>query len=345
MEICWQFDYAIEIEKLRNLYAKAKKHQWDAAEDVAWDTPVDPSKPIIDESQFLFERLLVIRALSPSQREAFTAHMSCHLLSQFLHGEQGALMTAAALTHAVPDYEGKLYAATQTMDEARHVEVYERYINKLAMIYPISPWLKHLIDVTLESGNWVKIAIGMNMVVEGLALGAFHNMRRATTCELLRTITNNVLQDESRHVAFGNVYVGETLRDMHPDDREDVADFAFEAVKLISDAQGGPGGEGRRAPDPGFVQMLETVGIEPRDFVKSLLEAKAGGLRAQMPPGQIHSFRDLMLPALVRVGAVTERSRERFADAGIPVWDDATRLEALEDQDTGVADLDAIEAV
>jgi hypothetical protein len=230
------------------------------------------------------------------------------------------------------------------MDEARHVEVYERYIHKLAVVYPISPWLKSLIDATLQADHWVKIAIGMNMVVEGLALGAFHNMRRATTCELLRTITNNVLQDESRHVAFGNVYVGETIRDMHPDDREDVADFAFEAVKTMSDAQGGPRGDGRRAPDPGFVQMLEAVGIDPKDFVKSLMEAGASGLRAKMPPGQIHSFRDLMMPALVRVGAVTDRSRERFAEAGIPVWDDATRLEALEDGRTGVADLDRAEA-
>jgi len=340
MEICWQFDYEIGIEKLRNLYAKSKQRQWDAAEDIDWSRPVDPSKPILDESQFLFDRLSVIQALSPSQKEAFTAHMSCHLLSQFLHGEQGALMTAAALTHAVPDYEGKLYAATQTMDEARHVEVYERYINKLAVIYPISPWLKSLIDVTLQADHWVKIAIGMNMVVEGLALGAFHNMRRATTCELLRTITNNVLQDESRHVAFGNVYVGESLKDMHPDDREDVAEFAFEAVKLMSDAQGGARGAGRRAPDPGFLQMLEAVGIEPKDFLASLKEAGASGLRAEMPPGQIHSFKDLMMPALVRVGAITQRSRERFAAAEIPVWEDATRLEALEDDETGAADLD-----
>jgi len=344
MEICWQFDYAIGIDKLRNLYAKSKQRQWDAARDIDWSQDVDPSKPIIDESQFMFDRLSVIQKLSPAQKEEFTAHMSCHLLSQFLHGEQGALMTAAALTHAVPDYEGKLYAATQTMDEARHVEVYERYIHKLAIIYPISPWLKQLIDVTLQADHWVKIAIGMNMVVEGLALGAFHNMRRATTCELLRSITNNVLQDESRHVAFGNVYVGETIQDLHPDDREDVADFAFEAVKLMSDAQGGVRGDGRRAPDPGFLKMLETVGIEPKEFLASLVEAGASGLRAKMPPGQIHSFKDLMMPALVRVGAVTERSRARFAEAEIPVWEDASQLEALEDSDTGVADLDRAEA-
>ncbi|NIR60383.1 MAG: hypothetical protein GWO02_13120, partial [Gammaproteobacteria bacterium] len=78
---------------------------------------------------------------------------TAQLLSQFLHGEQGALMTAAALTHAVPDYEAKYYAATQTMDEARHVEVYDRYVHKIAERYPMSPWLKELIDATLGSGD------------------------------------------------------------------------------------------------------------------------------------------------------------------------------------------------
>ena len=158
MEICWQFDYDIGIEKLRNLYSKSKRAQWDAERDIDWSIEIDPSKPIVDENQFLFDRLPLIQRLSDSQRETFRAHMSAHLLSQFLHGEQGALMTSAALTHAVPDYEAKLYAASQTMDEARHVEVYATYVRKLAIVYPISPWLKELIDVTLQADHWVKIA-------------------------------------------------------------------------------------------------------------------------------------------------------------------------------------------
>jgi hypothetical protein len=335
MEICWQFDYEIGIEKLRTLYSKSKQQQWDAERDIDWSIPIDPSKPIMDEAQFLFDRLPLIQKLSASQRDEFRAHFAAHLLSQFLHGEQGALMTAAALTHAVPDYEGKLYAATQTMDEARHVEVYEEYVRRLAIVYPISPWLKEIIDVTLQADHWVKIAIGMNMVVEGLALGAFHNMRRKTTCELLRQVTTNVLRDEARHVAFGNVYVGETLRDMHADDREDIAQFAFEAVKLMSDSQGGTDGRGARKPDPGFLKVLEHVGIDPKELMQAIIEAGAAGLRAELPPGQIHSFKDLMMPALVRVGAVTDRSRELYAEANIPVWDDLTTLESLEDSDSG----------
>ncbi len=184
MDVAWQFDYTIDIEKLRNLYTKAKQSQWDADSQLDWSVEVDPSKPIVGEDRFMFHRVPFFQRLSQSQRDMFTAHATAQLLSQFLHGEQGALMTAATLTHAVPDYEAKLYGATQTMDEARHVEVYERYIRKLAIVYPISPWLKEIIDLTLQGNHFVKILIGMNMVVEGLALAAFHNMRRQATCPL-----------------------------------------------------------------------------------------------------------------------------------------------------------------
>ncbi len=250
-------------------------------------------------------------------------------------------MTAAALTHAVPDYEAKLYCATQTMDEARHVEVYERYVQKLAAVYPISPWLKEIIDETLQADQWVKIAIGMNMVIEGLALGAFHNMRRSTTCDLLRKLTELVLRDESRHVAFGNVYVGETIRKLHPDDREDVAEFAFRAIKSMVDAQGGVEGRGQRKADPGFLKVLEAVGIDVQDFIASIKRARMAGIQPQQAPGQIHSFKDLMMPALVRVGAVTERSRELFEAEGIPVWEDSRVLESMEDASTGDLELEA----
>ena len=334
-EICWQFDYEISQQKLLNLYKKAKQHQWDADEQLDWSIEIDPSQPIIDQNAHLFLRLPFFQRLPKAQRDTFAAHSTAQLLSQFLHGEQGALMTASVLTHAVPDYDAKLYCATQAMDEARHVEVYERYVRKLAITYPISPWLKELIDATLAADHYAKVMVGMNMVVEGLALAAFHNMRRTTTCPLLRSITEYVLRDESRHVAFGNVYLRETIAQMHPDEREDVAQFAFEAVKGMADAQGGPDGKGQRKADPGFMKVLEHCGIELHDFLQALQEAGAAGINFKLPPGHVHSFRDLMMPALVRVGAVTERSRALYAQAGIPVWDDVSVLESMEDADTG----------
>lgn len=335
MDVAWQFDYAIDIEKLRNLYTKAKQNQWDGDTALDWSIEVDPSKPIVGEERFMFHRVPFFQKLSQSQRDSFTAHATAQLLSQFLHGEQGALMTAATLTHAVPDYEAKLYGATQTMDEARHVEVYERYIRKLAIVYPISPWLKQVIDLTLRGDHFVKILIGMNMVVEGLALAAFHNMRRQATCPLLKDLTHYVIQDESRHVAFGNVYVKEAIAAMHPDEREDVAQFAFEAVKSMVDSQGGVDGKGQRRADPGFLAVLQNVGIDPQDFIKGMIEAGAAGINAKLPPGHIHSFKDLMMPALVRVGAVTKRTRELYAQHEIPVWEDASVLESFEDASTG----------
>jgi hypothetical protein len=187
MEIAWNFSYDIDIEKLRNLYSKAKKFQWDAEQRLDWSVEVDPSKPIVGEDRFMFHRVPFFQKLSQKQRDTFTAHATAQLLSQFLHGEQGALMTAATLTHAVPDYEAKLYGATQTMDEARHVEVYERYIRKLAIVYPMSPWLKSLIDATLSADKYVKILIGMNMIVEGLALASRGTSPSATSTRARRS--------------------------------------------------------------------------------------------------------------------------------------------------------------
>ncbi len=335
MDIAWQFDYAIGQDKLKNLYSKAKQRQWDGEEKLDWSIEIDPSKPIIDERQNEFQKLRFFQKMSKSQQEKLTAHATCQLLSQFLHGEQGALMTAAAVTHAVPDYEAKLYSASQTMDEARHVEVYERYINKLAMAYPISPWLKDVIDATLQADHYAKIMVGMNMVVEGLALGAFHNMRKQTTCPLLRDLTEYVLQDESRHVAFGHLYLERTIADMHQDEREDVAQFAFEAIRGMSDAMGGFDGKGPQQPDPGFQQMLENNDVSLEEFIKDAIEAGMQGIDGEAPPGQIHSFKDLMMPALVRVGAVTDRTRELYAEANIPIWEDTSILESMEDQKTG----------
>jgi hypothetical protein len=325
MEVCWQFSYEADNEKLLSLYGKAKRLQWDAEEAIDWSLPIDPSRPLIDEERFGLTQIPFVRRLSAAQQESLRAHIAAYQLSQFMHGEQGALMTAAALTHAVPDYESKLYAATQTMDEARHVEVYERYIRKLAIVYPMAEGLKALIDTTLTADHWVKIAIGMNMVVEGLALAAFHNMRKSTSCELLRTITEGVLRDEARHVAFGNTYVGQVISEMHPDEREDVADFTFDVVMAMR-------GQRRAAGlDPGFVQVLSTVGLDPVDFTTAMLQARADGFRVQAPPDQVHAFRDLMMPALVRAGVVTERVRARYADAGVMIYEDETVLRSMEE--------------
>lgn len=332
MDIAWHFSYEFGEEKVEDLYNRAKQNQWDSDELLPWDHEVDPSNPIIADRSSGYQKMPFFSKLSKSQQETFTAHSTAQLLSQFLHGEQGALMTAACVTHSVPDAGAKMYAATQTMDEARHVEVYSKYCDKIAMTYPMSPWLKALIDATLQSNRYEKVMIGMNMIVESLALGAFNNMYRTTGCPLLKKLTFNVMRDESRHVSFGHIFLGPVFKKMHPDDREELAQFTFDAVNVLASAQMQGGSLASRA-DPGFMMVLENSNIDPDDFFKGMEEAEEMGIGQQLPPGQIHALDDLMMPAIARVGLITERTRPMYEEAGIPLSEDMRVLEAMEGGD------------
>jgi hypothetical protein len=328
MDIAWTFKYLMSGDKVEDLYKRAKQNQWDSDELLPWDTIVDPSKPLINDANDIYHRMPFFKKLSKSQQETFTAHSTAQLLSQFLHGEQGALMTAACVTHSVPDATAKLYAATQTMDEARHVEVYAKYCDKIAIVYPMSLWLKALIDATLKADRYEKVMIGMNMIVEGLALGAFNNMYRTTQCDLLKKLTFNVMRDESRHVSFGHSYLEPVIARLHPDEVEDLADFAFQAVNIL--AHGGTAGTLASRVDPGFLQVLDNSGIEHEDFFKGVEAAAADGIEQTLPPGQIHSLKDLMLPALARVGLLTPLARQKYEEVGIPIFEDLRVLLAME---------------
>ena len=327
IDIAWTFKYLMSGDKVEDLYKRAKQNQWDSDELLPWDTIVDPSKPLINDANDIYHRMPFFKKLSKSQQETFTAHSTAQLLSQFLHGEQGALMTAACVTHSVPDATAKLYAATQTMDEARHVEVYAKYCDKIAIVYPMSLWLKALIDATLKADRYEKVMIGMNMIVEGLALGAFNNMYRTTQCDLLKKLTFNVMRDESRHVSFGHSYLEPVIARLHPDEVEDLADFAFQAVNIL--AHGGTAGTLASRADPGFLQVLDNSGIEHEDFFKGVEAAAADGIEQTLPPGQIHSLKDLMLPALARVGLLTPLARQKYEEVGIPIFEDLRVLQAL----------------
>jgi hypothetical protein len=333
MQVSWNFDYQGQVAKLDDLYNRAKENQWNAAE-LAWDTPIDPSNPIIAAEHSQYGRMPFFQKLSSQQQQTFMAHSTAQMLSQFLHGEQGALLTAATVAHGVPDMKAKYYAATQTIDEARHVEAYDRYVEKIAIHYPMVPWLKELIDTTLGTNNFCKVMIGMNMIVEGLALGAFNNMYKQTEEPLLKSITFNVMRDESRHVSFGHVYLAPTVAALHPDEREDLAQFAFDAVQILVRGQSA-------GTDSGFMKVLEVSGIDPQDFMAGIKEAAEMGITRELPPGQIHSLNDLMMPALVRAGLVTARTKELFEGIGVPVNADLSVLEAMED---GKSDLNVLNA-
>ena len=169
-------------EGLRDLYEKAKRDQWNGTTQLAWDTDVDPERGIIPEHDQPADRL---RALRSADREgegprSATAQIALQL-SQFLHGEQGALIVASQLVGAVPWIDAKYYAGTQTMDEARHVEVFSRYLNdKLEWQWPINENLKELLDATITDSRWDFKYLGMQIIIEGLAMAAFGNLYQLT---------------------------------------------------------------------------------------------------------------------------------------------------------------------
>ncbi len=325
LEVIWDWSYEIEQSKLEDLYVKAKNEQWNADVEVDWSRSVDPGGGILDEDRMPIYKMKFFQKLSKTQHETFNAKNSAWILSQLLHGEQGALMVAGELVAAVPDYEAKLYVASQAMDEARHVEVFARYIRKLDTIYPVQPTLKSILKSIMETPHWQAKTVGMQVILEGLALGTFINVRAATGCKLLAEMLQYVTKDEARHVAFGNIYLTHAIKDMHPDDRAEVEDFALDVTRKVVAMRRGIEGFA------GFDKVLMDSGIDPQDFLKALHVEVAEGLKLSGSPGTVHTFKGLIMPGIVRAGLVSDRVRPGYDEANIAVFSDTAILEAFED--------------
>jgi para-aminobenzoate N-oxygenase AurF len=320
----WDWAYEIEHTKIDDLYRKAKRDQWNADVEIDWSQPVDPGGRILDPERLAFLRLRFFDRLSKTERETFNAHYSAWILSQLLHGEQGALMVAGDLASAVPDYEAKMYSASQAMDEARHVEVFSRYIRKLDKIYPVQPVLKSILMDIMATPFWQAKTVGMQVILEGLALGTFINVRAATGCALLRQLLTYVTKDEARHVAFGSVYLSTSVARLSEDERREVEDFAFSVMKKAVAMRRGMDGM------DGFDAVLREVGIDPGDFVRALVEEVRNGFQLTAGPGSVHTFKGLILPGIVRAGLASHRIRPAYEQAEIKLFSDTAILEEFE---------------
>jgi hypothetical protein len=231
---------------LDKLYEKAKVAQWNGATDLDWSIDVDPERTAIELSQndrrVQYVRALVGEPGSPvakwNERDIVNYAMEnlAHRVSQFLHGEQGALLCTARIVETVPWIDAKYYASTQVMDEARHVEVFGRYLNeKMATHYPMNAHLGALIDDVLADSRWDITYLGMQIMIEGLALAAFGAMYQTTTEPLLRQLIRYVMSDEARHVAFGVLSLQEAYADLSGPELRERQEFVFEAALRLRD--------------------------------------------------------------------------------------------------------------
>jgi hypothetical protein len=172
--------------------------------------------------------------LSQAERDELGHHLSAWLFSQFLHGEQGALTVAARIVESVPDMDSKFYAATQAMDEARHVELYSRFMReKIGLYYPVNPDLAKLLADALSDSRWDMPYLGMQVLIEGLALAAFGVHRDLSNNALVTQLLAYVMQDEARHVAFGRLALRDYYAGLTDAERADREEFIVEGCYLM----------------------------------------------------------------------------------------------------------------
>jgi hypothetical protein len=229
----WEYDDG--RGRLLDLYQRGKDKQWDASKRIDWGQPVDPCNVMGTPDEFVpIYGSRQWNALGEPERQELGRHLAAWLFSQFLHGEQGALAVAARIVESVPDLDSKFYAATQTMDEARHVELYSRFIKeKIGLYYPINDDLAKLLADALSDSRWDFPYLGMQVLIEGLALAAFGVHRDLAQNPLVKQILAYVMQDEARHVAFGRLALRDYYKNLTAAERAEREDFVVEGCYLM----------------------------------------------------------------------------------------------------------------
>ena len=305
----WKFDGATELQfnweyddgsdALLELYEKGKKQQWDASTRLDWSLELDPDNPmqLKDEAISIYDTDYW-RKMNAHERGWLRRHLQANSISQFMHGEQGALIATAKIVGTVPDMNAKFYAATQVMDEARHVEAYKRLLHeKFELAYPINKALQALLEQTLSDRRWDMTYLGMQVLIEGLALAAFQSIRDKAGNTLAGAVNAYVMQDEARHVSFGRLALREYYPGLSDAERDEREEFVVEALYFMRDR---------------FNQseVWERLGL-PADVLDAI----------HYNSKQMNSFRGRLfsrvVPTVKDIGLWGERVRKAFADMGV----------------------------
>ena len=300
----WTWEYGSEVQELRALYEKGKLNQWNAATDLDWEVPVSTDEFVLNpQASLLAQACALMGKDEETQREAAFDELG-HLLSQLLHGEQAALQLCGQLTNVCDKMDQKWYAASQVIDEARHIEVISRFLeSKIGTIHPISPTLKVLLDELLSAEGPQRKTLGMQTLFEGTAVGIMDTLRSESRNPLLTEMLRRVEQDESRHAAFGVLTMRRVVAQASPTEMADMEDWAFSILETLNANQN--------------LDMLHVLGpkydIDP-DMITTAL--------VNLPNhAEINSivFMHTVVPNLRRLGLITERTEQGWRDVGLMV--------------------------
>jgi hypothetical protein len=307
------WDYERTRPALGKLYEKAKKAQWNAQTDLPWETPVDQEEVAINNAiqaggfgQGVDLSGTSLEKWGDKEWLNFGVESQNWTLSQFMHGEQGALVCTAKIVETVPWIDAKYYASTQVVDEARHVEVFAKYLDeKLSGHYPINAHLRLLLDDIVQDSRWDMTYLGMQIMVEGLALAAFGFLHQLTTEPLLKQLLRYVMGDEARHVAFGVLSLQEYYAGLSAAELVERQEFAFEAAVRMRDR---------------FLQqeVWERLGIPVKEAVQLTMQAPERAMFQQMLFSKI-------VPNCKKLGLLDAADgylRQRFTELGVIAFED-----------------------
>lgn len=301
----FDWTYPADHPEMAELYRRAKRGQWNG-EDLPWHVDVDPERddvPLLPDD--IIDWQAVERhgiALSPKDKRVLRHSVCSWMLSQFLHGEQGALFAAAQVTEAVQFFDGKYYGATQVMDEGRHVEVFHRYLDtKLNKLYQVNDNLFVIIDALMHDGRWDMKFLGMQIMIEGVALGAFSLLYRETKEPLLKELLKNVIQDEARHVHYGVLALREhVVTELSESERREREDWAFEVALLMRN---------RFLAYEVYEEHFE--GLITRAAWRDIVTSSPGMERFR------HLMFGRMVPNLREIGLLSDRIKPHYARVGL----------------------------
>jgi len=302
LQLHWTWDYGSQMAEIRALYEKGKVNQWNAELDIDWQMPVSKDEWTLTPEASILASICKLMGKDEKTQKAAAFDELCFVLSQLLHGEQAALQLCGQLTNACTHMDEKWYAASQVTDEARHIEVIAKFLQrKMGTIHPVGATLKVLLDRLLEADTVAMKTLGMQTLFEGMAVGIMNLMRQESKNELLSEMLRRVEQDEARHAAFGVLSMRRVVKEASRQQMDEMEDFAFGILEALNANQ-----------QLDMLRLLgPSYGIDPENVTKMFLGLpNFADLNSML-------YMHTVIPNLLQLGLITERTEEGWRKCGM----------------------------
>jgi len=306
------FEAMLELDRYNNrstafdkIISATHDHFWDPLNKdyIDFDEPFDmENQPLVPETLVaaLQTKYVSDRLTDPKLRTAFINETVRWNLSAILHGEQGALNLSASLCHVLKDQGAQEYAANQAREEARHVTAFAKYVKaRWGTPLPCGEVLKDLLVEIIHSPEVYKKIIGMQMLVEGLAMGAFATFFTRTNDPLMKKLMQLVMTDEAFHHKFGKIWADRTVPKLEAAELAIVEDWAAHCFQTLLFNLVAPHQQ---------AAMYASFGIDVDQVGQELQALATDELRREDMKEATNIFR-VLIKTLLNAGIVTDRTR------------------------------------